>query len=356
LIETKRQELAPSAAELRSLRPGTYVALTVTDTGCGMDEQIKARIFEPFFTTKEPGIGTGLGLATVLGIVNQSGGSISVYSEVGIGTTFKIYLPLVEEDSATGLEPVTAASAPPEGKSILLVEDDPSIRELAAEVLREHGYGVVDAASGEEAIRSCEQSSKFDLLLTDVVMSRMDGHELANRLVASHPTLKVLYMSGYSERGVVQQGLLDPDRNFLPKPFLPQELLSKVGEVLAVPGNGAKILIVDDDAQVRRFLAKLLEIEGYEVLEAGNGKEAQAFCRKTPIDLMITDLVMPEQEGLETIQVIRKHWPNVPVIAISGAFGGRFLEVAKKMGADAAFRKPFEPDSILGEVRRLVNR
>ncbi len=305
LIETEWQELDAGQAELRSLRPGNYVALTVTDTGCGMDDQIKARIFEPFFTTKEPGIGTGLGLATVLGVVNQSGGSISVYSEVGIGTTFKIYLPLVA-DAQTGTESVEACAARPDGESILLVEDDQSIRELAAEVLREQGYRVIEAASSEEAVGLFKSAGQVNLLLTDVVMSGMDGHQLANVLAGLQPGLKVLYMSGYSEKGAVQQGLLQPGRSFLPKPFSPEVLIAKVGEILTKRRNAAKILVVDDDAQVRCFLQKLLDIEGYDVLQASNGKEAQACCRETAIDLLITDLVMPEQEGLETIHAIRQ--------------------------------------------------
>jgi len=355
LIETKREELPGGRAELRGLRAGVYVALTVTDTGCGMDELTKGRIFEPFFTTKEPGIGTGLGLATVLGIVNQSGGAISVYSEVGIGSTFKIYLPLVEGPEAA-VESTKSPAARPDGKSILLVEDDASIRELTAEVLREHGYQVIEAACAEQAGELFGASGQVDLLLTDVVMSGMGGHELANILVAARPGLRVLYMSGYSERGVVQQGLLDPGRSFLPKPFSPTELLAKVGEVLAPRKNAAKVLIVDDDAQVRCFLAKLLEIEGYQVLQASNGKEAQERCRETRIDLLITDLVMPEQEGLETIHSIRRNRPHVPVIAISGAFGGTYLELAKKLGADSVFRKPFDPDQVLTEVRKLIKR
>jgi two-component system cell cycle sensor histidine kinase/response regulator CckA len=355
LIETKREDLIAGAAALRSLKPGAYAALTVSDTGCGMDEQTKAKIFEPFFTTKDPGIGTGLGLATVLGIVNQSGGAISVYSEIGIGTTFKVYLPLVE-DSEVPAETPQHAPAKPADESVLVVEDDQSIRELTAEVLREHGYRVAEAASAEQALSVFEATGPVDLLLTDVVMSGMNGHELANKLVALHPGLKVLYMSGYSERGVVQQGILEPGRSFLPKPFQPQDLLGKVGDVLAKPRNPAKILIADDDAQVRCFLAKLLELEGYDVIQACDGKEAQACCRETPIDLMITDLVMPEQEGLETIRAIRQRWPRFPVIAISGALGGAYLDLAKRLGADAVFRKPFEPDGILAEVRKQLNR
>jgi len=356
LIETKRQELSAAAADLRSVKPGAYAVLTVSDTGCGMDDQIKAKIFEPFFTTKDPGIGTGLGLATVLGIVNQSGGSISVYSEVGIGTTFKIYFPLVAEPQVRSETPETGAIQQAGHQTILLVEDDESIRELTSYVLCEHGYKVAEAASAEQALSIFESSPNFDLLLTDIVMSGMNGHELANRLVSSRPGLKVLYMSGYSERSAVQQGILEPGRSFLPKPFQAEDLLSKLGEVLAKPRNSAKILIVDDDVQVRSFVAKLLETEGYHVIQACNGKEAQNCCRQISIDLMITDLVMPEQEGLETIYAIRRSTPGLPVIAISGAFGGTYLDLAKKLGADAVLKKPFEPGAILGEVRRQLDR
>lgn len=355
LIETKRQQIDAASAQLRSLQPGNYALLTVTDTGSGMDEHTKARIFEPFFTTKEPGDGTGLGLATVLGIVNQSGGAISVYSEVGAGTSFKIYLPLVE---GVAIEDVPPTSSPglPAGERILVVEDDPAIRSLAGDVLREHGYQVLVAASGEEALRVSEKAPSLDLLVTDVIMNGMNGHELAELLVAARPGIKVLFMSGYPEKGIVQQGVLNPGVSFLPKPFRPGELLWQVGEVLTKNKGPAKILVVDDDVQVRSFLATVLEVEGYRVFQACNGKEAQALLREGVADLVITDLVMPEQEGLETIHAVRRLWPRLPIMAISGAFGGAYLDLAKKLGADAVLRKPFEPDVVLSEVRRLIAR
>jgi PAS domain S-box-containing protein len=355
LVETRRHRLSPEAAALRSLQPGAHAELTVTDTGCGMDEQTKRRIFEPFFTTKDLGIGTGLGLSTVQGIVNQSGGSISVYSELGVGTTFKIYLPLVDDLSAESDSPVLQTAAPA-GETILVVEDDASIRRLAVEVLREHGYQVFEAGCAEEAITTCEAGPAADLLLTDVVMPGMNGHELAGVLMASHPALKVLYMSGYTEKGIVQQGVVDPSLNFLQKPFRPDELLWKVGEVLTRRPGPAKVLIVDDDTQVRSFVATLLEVEGFEVSQAANGRQAQERCRAGDIDLVITDLVMPEQEGLETIHAIRRNWPQLPVIAISGAFGGAYLDLAKKLGAQAIIRKPFQADEVLAEVQRLTKR
>jgi two-component system cell cycle sensor histidine kinase/response regulator CckA len=352
-IQTNRQDLDPGAAELLAVPPGAYVVLTVTDTGCGMDEPTKAKIFEPFFTTKAPGIGTGLWLSTVLGIVKQSGGSICVQSELNVGTSFEIYLPLVQE-AATAPQPKLPLPAAADHETILLVEDDSSIRRLAGAVLREHGYRVVEASSAEEALAAGPILASVDLLLTDVVMSGMNGQELADALLARYPAVKVLLTSGYTENARLHHSVAGRGLNFLAKPFRPEELLAKAAEVLVQKRVLAKILVADDDAQVRSFLATLLEVEGYSVIQASNGKEAQARCRETNIDLMITDLVMPEQEGLETIHAIRKNWPEIRLIAISGAFGGAFLELAKKLGADAMLRKPFEPEAILSEVRNLL--
>ena len=361
LIESGRQELDSAGAQLRAVEAGPYAVLTVTDTGCGMDEQTRIRVFEPFFTTKDPGLGTGLGLSTVLGCVKQSGGAISVYSEIGVGSTFKVYLPLVEE-AASAASLSAHQVAPAKGETILVVEDDAGIRKLASEVLREHGYMVVEAGSSEEALALRDTLSTIDLLLTDVILGGMNGQELADRLLAARPGIKVLYMSGYTQNAMSSRGILDSVLNFLPKPFRPDDLLAKVGEVLAQDHDAAsdqvarQILVVDDDSQVRSFLATLLETDGYNVLQASNGKEAQALCREAAFDLVITDLVMPEQEGLETIHVIRRNWPDISVIAISGAFGGAYLELARKLGANAILRKPFEPEAILSEVRRLIRQ
>ena len=355
VIESKRQDLAGGISTPRSLPAGGYVLVTFTDTGCGMDEQTRAKIFEPFFTTKEPGAGTGLGLSTVLGIINQSGGVITVSSEVDCGATFKIYLPLVEE-AAGGSCSRQLPAAIPEGETILVVENDDAIRGLASSVLQEQGYRVIEAANAEEAFAVAKHSAVVDLLLTDVEMSGMNGHEMANRLVADRPGMKVLYMSGYTEAGIVQKGTLAAGLNFLGKPFQPQELLWKISEVLAKKTGPAKVLIVEDDFQLRSLLSSRLELEGYTVVQASDGRQAQTLCQETLPDLVITDLVMPEQEGLETIRFICRHWPHMPVIAISGVLGGAYLEFAKKLGADAVLRKPFEADVILNEVRRLVAR
>jgi PAS domain S-box-containing protein len=214
-------------------KPGRYVMLDVSDTGCGMDPQTRTRVFEPFFTTKEVGKGTGLGLSMVYGIVKQSGGYIWVYSEMGLGTTFKIYLP-VTEAPVQSLEPRAAASAPTGTETILLVEDEDGVRELLEEILTSQGYRVLAASRGVEALQISEfVDEDIQVLVTDVVMPHMSGHELAMRLRARRPSLRVLYLSGYTDEAIAHRGIVDVDAAFLQKPFTRAALARKVREVLA---------------------------------------------------------------------------------------------------------------------------
>ncbi|MGA9392374.1 MAG: PAS domain S-box protein [Candidatus Sulfotelmatobacter sp.] len=222
------------AAQHQAMSAGKYVQLAVSDTGHGMDETTVSHIFEPFFTTKAPGKGTGLGLATVYGIVKQSAGHIFVYSEPGHGTTFKIYLPDAEQKIGMGSKADTETVSPKQhGKTILLVEDDEIMRNLTRQLLQEHGYTVVEADDGKAALNYLESNRvPIDLLLTDVVMRHMSGPELAERLQTSHPTLKVAYMSGYTGELMANREMLKPGATLLEKPFTRAALLNTVHAML----------------------------------------------------------------------------------------------------------------------------
>jgi CheY-like chemotaxis protein len=219
--------------EYSYIQPGPYVMLSVSDNGQGMDKETQSRIFEPFFTTKEKGKGTGLGLSTVYGIVKQSGGYVFAHSEVAKGTTFRIYLPRVE-DAAEPMSPSHTAKTSLRGsETVLLVEDEESVRQLVRETLAARGYNVLEADDGQKALEiSASHAGTIHMLVTDVVMPGMSGRELAKLLVESRPQIKVLYLSGYTEDAIIHQGALDSGTAFLQKPFTLQMLSRKVRDVL----------------------------------------------------------------------------------------------------------------------------
>jgi CheY-like chemotaxis protein len=218
------------------LRPGDYVRLSVTDTGCGMDEGTKVRVFEPFFTTKDAGRGTGMGLAVVYGIVQQSGGHINVTSQPNKGSTFDIYLPRCLDEVRDEEREQAAASIPTGRETVILVEDEDSVRGLAREILTRHGYTVLEATDGPDALKLCQRhTGSIDLLVTDVVMPRMSGLRLADRLRALRPQIKTLFISGYLDDVLGEFGASAGDITLLQKPFAASALARKVREVLDRP-------------------------------------------------------------------------------------------------------------------------
>ncbi|MBU0705579.1 MAG: response regulator, partial [Chloroflexi bacterium] len=235
-VETANATLVDLPADLQpAAEEGNYVQLAICDSGTGMADDVREHIFEPFFTTKELGRGTGLGLSTVYGIVKQNGGHIWVHSQVGQGTTFKIYLPRTHQVLPARLLPARqVAPAPaPASVTVLVVEDEPAVRKLAVRILQQQGYRVLDAADGLEALQvSSEHQGPIDLLLTDVVMPRLNGKELADQLQVLRPETRVLFMSGYSDHILTRYQARD-DIAFLAKPFTLETLVARVGAILA---------------------------------------------------------------------------------------------------------------------------
>lgn len=241
LDESDRKKHAPVV-------PGPYVMLAIEDTGCGMDLKTQARIFDPFFTTKALGKGTGLGLATVYGIVKQTGGYIWVYSELGHGTIFRVYLPRVGKAIQTAQREASETEALQGSETILLAEDSESLREMAQEYLESIGYRVLSAVSGEKALqRAKDFQGPIHLLLTDVVMPEMSGPELANHMTSLRPGVKIIFTSGYTDDAITRQGILDPKVAFIQKPYRPKALAKKVRQVL----NGGPVEVPAEKEAVR---------------------------------------------------------------------------------------------------------
>ena len=343
---------AESAAAHPYLPMGEYVMLAVSDTGAGMDEETRRRLFEPLYTTKPHGVGTGLGLSTVLHIVKQSQGFLSVQSEQGSGSTIRIYLPTCAGEKTP--EVVESEAAPPGGnETILIAEDNLEVRALLRTALEELGYSILESATAKEA---AQLSSGFPggihLLIADLVLPDSTGIELAQQLQVWHPGLPVLHISGYGE-GSAFDSVQESGGEFLAKPFSLAAFAGRIRGILD-RRKRRRILFVDDDPDVALFASRVLGDAGFEVLLGGNGNVALETAQAEHLDLVITDLVMPEREGLETIMRLRKSYPSLPIIAISGAFGGHFLKGAATLGARATLPKPFSGEELLTAVRVVL--
>ena len=234
IVETRNVILTEENTEVHlDCTPGSYVMLSMKDTGCGMQKETIARIFEPFFTTKVIGEGTGLGLAMIYGIVQQSGGTIQVSSELGMGTTFRIYLPATTEERPTQPESIPVTAGPGTGEVILLVEDEPGVRSLALLSLSKAGYNVLAASNGREALQvAVKHGQPIELVLTDMIMPIMGGPELVTTLRPKYPDMKILFTSGYTDDAVIRHDLFEGTVSFIQKPYSPTTLVQKVRQVL----------------------------------------------------------------------------------------------------------------------------
>jgi signal transduction histidine kinase/DNA-binding response OmpR family regulator len=318
------------SAEHMEVTPGQYVLLAMTDTGTGMAPEVLAHAFDPFFTTKEEGRGTGLGLSMVWGFVKQSGGHVKIYSELGQGTTIKVYLPRESRSEETGR---ASASAEVRGgrERVLIVEDDEQVRQAVVEMMSQLGYPTTTAEDGEQALALLDRGAVIELLFTDVVIPGPIGsRELARRAKALLPGLRILYTSGYTENAVIHHGRLDPGVELLSKPYSMEELARKLRTVLdsrkdaAAPAPVAthglrRVLVVEDDALVRLATVESLADLGVATAEAETGRQALGLlAAQEDIDLLITDVGLPDIDGHDLATQARQLRPGLKIVLASG--------------------------------------
>ena len=352
------------------VEPGQYVVLAVTDTGTGMPPEVAAQAFEPFFSTKAEGKGTGLGLSMVYGFVKQSGGHVKIYSEVGHGTTVKLYLPRVDqrEDSTASADPGPVAGGT---ETILVAEDDEQVLETTVAVLRNLGYRVLKARDAASAYTVIESGIQVDLLFTDVVMpGPMKSTELARKARERQPDISVIFTSGYTDNAIVHGGRLDPGVELLSKPYTLDALGRKVRQILSgrgprrpepEPRTGVppkverlRVLLVEDDFIIRLSTAELIRKLGHEVLEAGDAKQALALIEKgPPPDVLFTDIGLPGLSGTELAALVREKRPEIGIIFASGYNESpamarqRGVQILNKPYAEKEIARAFQ--AILGE-------
>ena len=354
------------AATHTEVLPGQYVMLAVSDTGAGMTPDVMNRVFEPFFTTKPEGKGTGLGLAQAYGFVKQSGGHIKIYSEVGEGTTVKIYLPRTRRAQdllgALRQQPVQGGS-----ERILVVEDDEGVRAAVVDMLTDLGYRVLKAENAEAALKLFEDGAKLDLIFTDVVMpGAVSTREMARRAQELQPGIKILYTSGYTQNAIVHNGRLDDDAFLLSKPYRKDELARKLRSVFAGTARGplpaeppanamangprGKVLVVEDVMLIRMATVDMIEQLGFQALEAGDGAEALTLLQKNPdIETLLTDLGLPGMNGRQLVEEARRLRPDLKVIIASG-YSTEAQAGGRPDNNIAHLTKPFD----LGQLRRAL--
>ena len=357
-ISTSLQVLDDEVTQIHpEMAPGSYVCITFSDTGQGMARDVQEQIFDPFFTTKQRGEGTGLGLATVYGIVKQAGGYIYVYSEPRKGTSFRVYLPPSLDRAKTEPHDVSLAAAPAAGgtETILVVEDDRALREMVRRILSGSGYEVVVAADPNEAIATAERLDRLDLLLTDVVMPVMTGRALADAIQRTRGTVPVIFMSGYTSDVITHRGELDEGVKLVQKPFSSRELLDVVRQALDAPpaelppsANAVSILIVDDEPVFRDFLKVVIEDmdRSIEVRVAGSGHDALRAIESRRPEIVLVDSLSAPMTGQELAERLRLQPQPPALIAVTAG-----TPTQERPWADAVVQKGAR---MIDELGRLV--
>ena len=355
----------------QKVTPGSYVMLSVVDTGTGMNKEVQERIFEPFFTTKDVGKGTGLGLSTVYGIVKQHDGHITVHSEKGQGTTFKIYFPTVNRE-ADRINVQKQSELMKGTETVLVVDDEPSIRKLLIQTMQPLGYKLFDAHSGEDALKvSDEYPGAIDLLVTDVVMPGMNGMQLAEAFKHRRPDMRVIFMSGYTDHTIVQKDMLDRNLILIQKPITPSVVAAKVREVLDKKDTfekssailqdlgGMRILYADDDEPSRRLVRMYLE-HSHGILDScENGQIAVDKFQSGSYDIVLMDMQMPVMDGFAAARAIRS-WEAArglkatPVIAVTGLGASDELQASLKAGCTSHISKPIGKEALIRIISSYI--
>jgi CheY-like chemotaxis protein len=356
-IETANTMLDETYAALQSeVVPGQYVVVSITDTGSGMSREVQARVFEPFYTTKDIGQGTGLGLSQVYGFVKQSGGHVKLYSEPGMGTTVKLYLPRLLAADEPVAEPVVVDHAPRSlrGETILVVEDDQDVRAHSTGILRELGYDVLEAPLAMAGLQLLERHPEIRLLFTDVGLpGGMNGRQLADEARRRRPDLKVLFTTGYARNAIVHDGRLDAGVALITKPFTYSALAAKLSDMLDTH-EAPRILLVEDEILVQMLGAEQLRELGYRVETAGSATEAMNKLKLLgDIDLVIVDVGLPDRRGDVLVGELRALQPHLPIVIATGYDS---VELSRRFAGDphiALIRKPYTQDDLKTVVGRL---
>jgi PAS domain S-box-containing protein len=345
------------AASQAEVTPGQYVMLAVTDNGIGMSQDTVAKAFEPFFTTKDIGHGTGLGLSQVYGFVKQSGGHVKIDSEVGQGTSVKIYLPRLDTDeSAPAAEPLSRIAKGRDGETILAVEDDIDVRAHTSGILRELGYRVLEAANGVAALEIVQTHPEIDLLFTDVGLpGGMNGRQLAGAARNLNRKMKVLFTTGYARDAIVHAGRLDPGVQLIAKPFTYAALSAKVRDLLDARATASRILVVEDEDFIQMLLSTQLEDMGFEVEMAGSATAAKnkLALLRGQVDAAIVDLGLPDAPGDSLVKELRTLYPTLPIVIASGYDQATLRSKFSGQQAIEFLSKPFSAEQLEAAIRDL---
>ncbi len=344
------------AASQAEVVPGQYVLLAVTDNGSGMTAEVKAKAFDPFFTTKDIGHGTGLGLSQVYGFIKQSRGHVKIYSEIGEGTTIKLYLPRAHGVSAEADDDVAQPVAGSKDETILVVEDDPDVRAYSCDTLAELGYTVVAAENGAAGLRLLAATPNVRVLFSDIGLpGGMNGRQLSEEARKLRPDLKVLFTTGYARNAIVHDGRLDPGVELITKPFSQATLAEKLRNILDAKREPGRILLVEDEVLIQMLGAEYLEEAGFTVDAAGSAAEAMNKLGLVPggVDAVIIDMRLPDRGGDALFAEIRAIYPSLPIVLATGQSASDLRDRFKGATRMAFVTKPYTADNLLNALRQV---